>query len=154
MPRHYPPDRKADALQRLQDNGGDILTTHVQTGIPQRTLYNWRTELWLQQVLRRQTLPPSPQKEIPAFADETDGLLALRREIITLLFELSKTPDFNTPFRLVDRIRAQARLVDSLISLNVFLAPYLRESESETPSPLANWSHWDTLEDPTSEFTP
>ena len=42
MPRLYPPEQKAAALQRLQANGGDTLAAHFETGIPQRTLYNWQ----------------------------------------------------------------------------------------------------------------
>jgi transposase-like protein len=59
MPRHYPPDSKTEALQILQANGGDITAAHYKTGIPYRTLYAWRQELFL----RRQTTPPLPQKK-------------------------------------------------------------------------------------------
>jgi hypothetical protein len=151
VPRHYPPDRKADALQRLQANGGDILATHAETGVPQRTLYTWRSEIWLQQVKQRQALPPPPQKELPAFEDEIEGQFGLRQEIIDALFKLTEVPEHDTPFRLVNRVRAQARLVDTLMSLNDFLTPYEHESEPqpkpETPRLSITWPPRDAPED-------
>jgi hypothetical protein len=146
MPRLYPPEQKAAALQRLQANGGDTLAAHFETGIPQRTLYNWRLE---QQVLRRQTPPPLPQKEIPAFADAAEGLIMLYQEIIEILYEINRSPLPLTPYRMVDRVRAQTGLLDCILKLDKVVRPHLkaRQQESQAQSPLANWSRWDTLEE-------
>lgn len=155
MPRHYSPDRKADALQRLQANGGDILATHVETGIPQRTLYHWRTDLWIQRVLQRQTLPPPPQKEIPMFEDDLEALLGLRHEIIALLHKIASSVAPISPYRLVDRVRAQTGLLDCILMMENALRPHLdARREFQSPSPLANWSRWDTPENPETIIHP
>ena len=46
MPIQYAPDLKQQALEILRDTGGDIVQAHLKTGVPERTLYRWRRELW------------------------------------------------------------------------------------------------------------
>lgn len=118
MPRHYAPDSKAEALQILEANGGDIAAAHYKTGIPYRTLYTWRQEM-----LQRQT--PLPQKELPEFKDAIEGLLELRQEIIRILLKLSAAPTPQATYLLVDRVRAQTGLLDCLLKLNAHLGPHL-----------------------------
>jgi hypothetical protein len=146
MPRLYPPEQKSATLERLQANGGDTLATHFETGIPQRTLYNWRME---QQVLRRRILPPLPQKEIQPVTDTTEGMITLYQEIMDLLYTLNRLPLPLTPYRIVDRVRAQTGLLDCILKLEKVIRPHLnaRQQEAQALSPLANWSRWDTLEE-------
>src|SRR5512134_2938710 len=99
MPRPYPPETKAGALDRLQANGGDIMLTSVQTGISQRTLYDWRRRLWLQQTLQQHPplpqqqnenadspvgagLCPRPEPETPDADDDLEALSLMRRRIL------------------------------------------------------------------------
>ena len=57
MSRRYTLQQKADALDHLQASGGNIALTHLQTGVPERTLRFWRRQLWLDSHL---PLPPPP----------------------------------------------------------------------------------------------
>lgn len=121
MPRHYPPDRKAAALEALQANGGDIVATHLQTGIAQRTLYTWRSELWMQQVKRRQRQPPPPPKELPETGDVIERLDHIRQIIVRTITELPPNLASLPPYLMRDRVAAQVGLVDILLKLNAFL---------------------------------
>jgi transposase-like protein len=144
MPRHYSPDHKAAALECLQANGGDIAATHFQTGIPYRTLYTWRRELWIQQVKQRQSSPPLLQNELPEFEEIEEGLVGLRQEIIAVLRKLSTTPlPMANTFLLADRVRAQTGLVDCFLRLDAFLAPYLQRLSDPFPGSHSPWSHQD-----------
>jgi hypothetical protein len=152
MPCHHSPDQKADSLERLQANGGDIASTSFQTGIPQRTLYTWRQELWLQQVQRWQTLPvPSLKIERPQFDDAVDELLYLRGKVMNMLTAVSDTimerlpTHGNTPW-MFDRIRAQNGLLDCVMKLDAFLKPRLaarREVVNQSAISLPGWLDWD-----------
>jgi hypothetical protein len=158
MPRHHSPDQKADALTRLQTNGGDIITTSFQTGIPQRTLYTWRQELWLQQVKRQRSLP-APSLNIPhlEFDNDTDAFMHLRSQVIEALNIVSnairdRLPTHgNTPW-MYDRLRAQNGLIDCLLKLNALLKPHLDELRAEAASH-TNFSEsgWDE-EEPDEEY--
>ena len=129
MTRQYPLDSKAEALQTLQANGGDITATHYKTGIPYRTLYIW------QQEMRRQTPPPLPQKnEITHFEDQIDSLLHLRQLIIQVVLKLHATPTPEATHMLLDRVRAQSGLLDCILKLNAHLGPYLNHVQ-----PLSYW---------------
>ncbi len=57
----YSPAQKEAVLARLTTNGGDIGLTSRQTGVPRRTLYTWRQELWERQLQQfRHSQHPSP----------------------------------------------------------------------------------------------
>lgn len=144
MPRHfYPPEQKAAALDRLQANGGNVALTHLQTGIPQRTLYGWRQEIWLQQLQRiqqssqsqqqRTPPPPPPLTDLagaPDIADEVlseeDNLQLLNRIRQRLITELANMANeglmLTSPNQ---RIHALTTLLDRLMKLDDHLKPYL-----------------------------
>lgn len=144
MPRHfYPPEQKAAALERLHANGGNIALTHLQTGIPQRTLYGWRQAAWLQQLQRIQRSSPSEQQRTPppsppltdltGAPDIKDELLTeeqnlqilnrIRRRLITELADLSSEGLMLTSP--TQRIQALTMLLDRLMKLEEHLRPYL-----------------------------
>jgi transposase-like protein len=125
LTRHYPPDSKAEALQILLSNGGDIAAVHYRTGIPYRTLYTWWQEM--QQ-------PSLPKKETPLFEDSIDKLLDLRQLIIHVLLKLNATPTPQANNLLIDHVRAQTGLLDCLLKLNAHLGPHLTSAQ-----PLSYW---------------
>ena len=135
MPRHHTPDRKAAAMQLLERNGGDVYLTHLQTGIPQRTLYSWRTELI---VLRRHTpSPPPPQSTLPDFDDVIDALIYLRNNILEVLQQVvAATSDNLMPYLYWDHIRAQVRLLDCVLKLDKFLAPEYHQRALQNALPV------------------
>lgn len=123
MPRQFTPDQKANALEILASNGGDIPQVHFQTGIPQRTLYRWRSELW--QTWRRQAPPPPSPKPLPQFKDDLDALAFLRHKIMTELLNLanhySESSAYTTPSQ---RVAFLSQLIDRLMKLDEHLKPY------------------------------
>jgi hypothetical protein len=143
MPRHYSPDRKAAALECLRANGGDIEATHLQTGIPYRTLYTWRHELWIQRVLQRQSFSPLLQNDLPRFENYEEieeGLLDLRQKILTTQHKLTTTPlPLASTYMLTDRVRAQTGLVDCFLRLDAFLAPYRNRMLEPDPASELFW---------------
>lgn len=144
MPRHfYSPDQKADALDRLRANGGNVALTHLQTGIPQRTLYTWRQEAWLQQLQRNQRNqqsqqqrtppPPPPLTDLSNAPDVAEEVLSeeqnlqilnrIRRRLITELANLASEGLMLTSPN--QRILALTTLLDRLMKLDEHLQPYL-----------------------------
>ena len=87
MATQYPPEQKQLALEILRDTGGDINQAHIKTGVPERTLYNWRHDLW--QSWRRQTPSPNPPKPLPQFEDDLDAMDFLRQQIMKELLNLA-----------------------------------------------------------------
>src|SRR5690242_15092589 len=117
MPRHHSPDQKAAVIQCLNANDGDIMTTSIETGIPVRTLYTWRKELWIQQVKQQQSLPPAAAPdELPKFDNEIDELVYIRDQAIKWANDIASAikermpTHYNTAW-MWDRIQAQNGLV-------------------------------------------
>jgi hypothetical protein len=164
MPRHHSPDQKAAALQCLDSNGGDIVTTAVQTGIPERTLYTWRKELWIQRVKRQQSLPPPPPIEIPHFDNDIDSLIYIRGQVLKFIKAISEAiwermPTHANSAWMMDRIRAQNGLVTILLKLNAYLKPHLdrrNEDAAAFPVTIRAWSDWneDQLGDEPADYDP
>ncbi len=42
----YSPKEKDVILEKLAANQGDVHHTFLETGVSERTLYRWRSELW------------------------------------------------------------------------------------------------------------
>jgi transposase-like protein len=144
MPRQYSPDHKAAILERLHANGGDIAITHLQTGIPERTLRDWRRAIWLHSppppppptpTWRRQndSTPdiakpqplPSSEDNVPVFKDDLDALAYLRRQIVNELVKIASA--FQDSLQLVSpyqRVTILSQLTDRLMKLDAHLKPY------------------------------
>ncbi len=122
--RRYTPAEKVSALEQLQTNGGNVTITALQTGISERTLYHWRRQDWLQQILQRQSPPPLLQQP-PAFDDDLDALRFLRTQIMDELVSLAMTlkdgANLTTPYQ---RVALLSQLLDRLIKLDAHLKPY------------------------------
>lgn len=128
MSRRYALDHKALVLAILQKNGGDVQLTSQQTGVPARTLRDWR----------RQSLgvpppsifpPPPPHSPSPLVEEEQAGeeeqpdprdqFFQLRelmmREALTLATSLASDMA-HTPVS--QRASALTRLVDRILRLD------------------------------------
>ena len=160
MPRHHSPDQKAAAIQCLNSNGGDIVTTAVQTGIPIRTLYTWRKELWIQQVKQQHSLTPTPPIEMPQFDNDIDALLYIRGQALKFANAIAsaiqeRLPTHSNTAWMLDRIRAQNGLVTILLKLDAFLKPHLdkrRQAAADFPTTIYAWSDWDDDESEDEPF--
>lgn len=121
MSKRYSPEHKALVLQKWEANGGDIALTSVQTGIPERTLRQWR------QQHQRQLPPPqiSERRQLPEFENDLAALDFMRRQILDELLALSGDLQGNfgvtTPYQ---RIQILSRLLDRLMTLDEHLKPY------------------------------
>ena len=82
----------------------------------------------MEQIRPPETSPKQLQNELPEFQDEIDGLLRLRQEIIRILLKLNAAPTPEATSILVDRVRAQTRLLDCLLKLNAHLGPHLNSA--------------------------
>ena len=152
------------AIHCLDSNGGDIVTTAVQTGIPERTLYTWRKELWIQRVKRQQSLSSSSPIKVPHFDDDIDALIYIRCLVLNAIQIVSKAiyerlPTHGNSARMLDRIRAQNGLVAILLKLNAYLKPHLdrrNEDAAAFPVTIRAWSDWneDELADEPSDYDP
>lgn len=123
MATQYPPDLKNQALEILRDSGGDINLAHIKTGVPTRTLYNWRHDLW-QSWRRHNESPilPNPPKPLPQFDDDLDALTFLRQQIMAELLNLANNFQtemaYTTP---AQRVSLLSQLTDRLIKLDEHL---------------------------------
>ena len=90
MATQYPPEQKQLALEILRDTGGDINQAHLKTGLPTRTLYRWRHDLW-QSWRQEHAAPilPNPPKPLPQFEDDLDAMDFLRQQIMNELLNLA-----------------------------------------------------------------
>lgn len=120
MTPRYTPEQKTLALETLRDTGGDINQTHIKTGIPTRTLYNWRHELW--QSWRRQTPSPNSPKPLPEFEDDLAALDFIREQIMAELLNIANNFQsemaFTTP---TQRVLLISQLMDRFMKLDEYL---------------------------------
>ena len=120
MTTHYPLDLKQQALEILRDTGGDINQAHLKTGVPERTLYRWRRELW-QNWRRTSATPvlPNPPKPLPQFEDDLEAMDYIRQKIMSELLNLANNfqtdANFMTP---AQRITLLTQLTDRFIRLD------------------------------------
>jgi hypothetical protein len=170
----YHPTQKTAILEKLRANGGDIAVTHLQTGVPERTLRDWRRERWLQSpppppptpLRRRQNDPDgdavddqpaqAPDQELPVFEDDLDALAYLRRQIVDELVRIAGA--FQDTFQLASpyqRVNMLAQLMDRLMKLDERLKPYKDEMIVRVIREDRPPSHFRTEGDTdTAEFSP
>lgn len=123
MPRAYSDTQKTEALDHLDANFGNVTLTAIQTGIPSRTLYEWKR----QRKLRRQQAEPPllhkknavPQQQNATNDDESDSgeYTRIRSRLMQHLEHLldSLTDDPDTAHL---RIIAVTRLLDRVVKLD------------------------------------
>jgi transposase-like protein len=142
--RRYTSDEKTAILAQLQSNHGDIALTRLQSGIPERTLREWRRELWLNHLpplpppptpLRRQETTSesldvgahgcAPTLDTPTFANDLEAVVFLRnqimKELLSLSASLNNSLSITTPYQ---RVLVLTQLLDRLMKLDEHLKPY------------------------------
>ncbi len=126
MPHEHSSDVKAAAMVMLERNGGNVPLTAEQTGIPDRTLYNWQRHIL--PYLRQHTPPPPKPAEDMAFDDDLDALAFIRQHIMNEMVRLSSSlqydSGFSTPYQ---RVLVLSQLMDKLMKLDLHLKPYTAE---------------------------
>ena len=146
MPRRvYSPDEKADALEILNHFGGDVAAASIKSGIPQRTLYTWRTEQWDQQRQQRQSQPPPPLKILPQYESAIEGYLQIRSSMFRLLDRIPLDLSHLPPYLQRDHHLARIAAVDIIAKLTHLLnrfpelefdeVEYVHEYVTEEPQP-------------------
>lgn len=136
MPRKYTDQQKIDALQHLADNYGNVTLTAIQTGIPERTLRDWKRRRKfetlkdlppIKETRRRQQTAanddPDQNTENESEGEYTRIRQRLMQHIDTLLETLTDDPDTAHL-----RIIALTRLLDRVIKLES-----LTRTESNAP---------------------
>ncbi len=128
MSRRYDPAFKTEILRQLDANGGNVALTVLQTGVPRRTLFRWKTQRDL--VPQMPPLPVLPQ--VPSLIDEKEGeavedlqetLSDLQRDLLKQIRHLIKTmrPSIDSA-PLNQRVVAFSMLVDRFLMLQHHLA--------------------------------
>lgn len=134
MSRRYTPQQKADILERLDDNFGNVTLTALQTGVPTRTLSEWKRQRKLRRLQRGEPLllkksvrqqqqtaaNPAPGDDPPG--DPPNDYARIRQRLMehvdTLIETLTDDPDTAHL-----RIIALSRLLDRVIKLEALARP-------------------------------
>ncbi|MEZ4669185.1 MAG: hypothetical protein R3E39_14860 [Anaerolineae bacterium] len=131
MPRRYRPHEKAAALQTLDACLGDIVLAADRTGIPERTLRDWRNQREKGLPLSPpffSSPPPPPKPDLPIFEDDMQRLAFMREQILAELVNISANLKDSfaqtAPHR---RLRVLSDLMDRLMKLDLHLQPYQPE---------------------------
>src|SRR5689334_567049 len=119
--RVYSREEKVNVLARLQANGGNIILTATQEGIPERTLYTWRRQFYAENQ-RRQSPPPSPIS-LRDFADDMQVMKFLRHKIMAELLAVANTFDGVNAISPAQRMTLLTQLMDRLMKLDTHLKP-------------------------------
>ncbi len=115
MAKYYSPEYKRIACQLLQTNGGSVALTSRQTGIPPRTLREWRQH-HAQPAPQENTRRRQPLEEQVQLLQER-----MMEQAVTLANNLASETD---AVSLNQRIIALTRLVDRLMKLaDMYPAP-------------------------------
>jgi hypothetical protein len=122
MVRRYTPEEKDHALELLIANNGDLSLTSAETGIPVRTLENWRRAGVLPPPVTAPPPPPMPDDRLEALEDIQQQML---REARNLAYSLREAVA-DAP--LSQRVAALAQLLDRIIKLNTQLPGPTKET--------------------------
>ena len=126
MPWKYPPEQKTAALMILAANYGDLQLTSDQTGIPIRTLTDWKRDGIKQQKnnFHRKQLNMAENAENP----EDNEFFRLREILMEHVFSLSMAiSDEEDATTLSIRSLAISRLLDRIIKLDDFIPSTFKE---------------------------
>lgn len=91
MSRRYSPEHKALVLQTLDRNGDNITVTSIQTGVPERTIRDWRQQRHLflpENSRRRRQIELPPEIANPEHSKEADVFKYLREQIMRGLLQM------------------------------------------------------------------
>jgi hypothetical protein len=127
MSKYYHPKHKALVLQKLVENNGDIILTSLQTGVPQRTLRDWRYQshiLTAAAVDEMAAARRTQESEPPPSASELDddALKRIHDKLVADIHKLINTLGDDMEYAsFPQRVTALARMVESLPKLQSLL---------------------------------
>jgi transposase-like protein len=122
MPRRYTAEERAEALRSLDLYQGSIQLTSLRTGIPERTLRDWRKQRSLSDPVDNNhqedlSLPPEKKSSAAAIKELQD----LRELLMSHVFEIAASLSQND--ELVNmRAIAVSRLLDRVMKLDIQIA--------------------------------
>lgn len=132
MSKRYTNQQKADALQQLDDNDGNVMLTAIQTDIPKRTLYEWKRQRKLQAIKDGQPASGTlqhkksavPPQQSAANTDQPDDdedpylreYTTIRKRLMDHIFTMTDSL-IDDPETAHVRIIALSRLLDRVIKL-------------------------------------
>jgi transposase-like protein len=128
MSRRYTDEEKAEALEKLDANVGNITLTAIQTGIPVRTLHHWKRQQRIQLLMH----PSSENEDVELEVDsDLEALLQqkfvaqqqqespyshIRQRLLEHIFDLTETL-MDDPDTAHLRVSALSRLLDRALKL-------------------------------------
>lgn len=115
----YTTEQKNHAITCLKQNEGDLTLTSIQTGIPRRTLYDWKRQLNQPESPSTQKNfdPPPPPHAKAGQQQKIDEIKALRDRLMQRLKDLAYSMDDDPQITI-----AISRLLDRLIKLDQYIA--------------------------------
>jgi hypothetical protein len=121
MPYNWNPRLRAEAIQILVENMGSTWTTSQQTGIPERTIQEWKHHFYATQNI--QTILMERETTDPLEAAARERYLRLRANLLEHIEKLSER--FRSkPEQAVDLAIAMSRLIDRLHKLEYIIQPH------------------------------
>ena len=123
MSRRYSDEEKSQAVQHLHDNYYNVTLTAIQTGIPLRTLYEWKRQRQVERIKGQDAIPEDILNEEVLLQQENSVLLLqqneytrIRQRLLEHIFELIDTLN-DDPHATNTRVSAVSRLLDRVIKL-------------------------------------
>lgn len=126
--RTYTFEEKLNAIAAFHTHNGNIEAVNLQTGIPHRTLYQWRRNWYAKD--QQQTFLPMEISELPATMSPVEQLMVIRARVFYLIGKVGDAikPECS-PKRALELIRAQGMLLKSYNQLDAILKPYDEEAQ-------------------------
>lgn len=166
MSRRYTTEQKESAMQCLDDNYGNVTITALQTGVPKRTLQEWKRQRKLQAIQRGEPLlrekNHAPQQQ--QTTDDADTPQAeyarIRQRLMSHIHTLTETLT-DDPDTAHLRASALSRLIDRVIKLEALIkstGPVECRITFEYPDgtihDIPPWQHPDYMTDVDTEHDP
>ena len=128
MARRYTPQEKQQVLQRLVANGCDIRLTNAQTGIPERTLSDWRSKYFPPSQQRQYIqggLTLAESRQIPQLpANDLQALREIKRQLMDKINRLSHAIDQSIDEApLIQRAAALSQFIDRVVKISAQIPP-------------------------------
>ncbi len=121
MSKRYTLEQRQTILQLLDANRGDITLTSLQSGISERTLYDWRRKRGLSQQ-QQQFQPQDLLQSLSSLQQqqtETDEYELLRESMMHTALSIADTLKNNIDSRSLNaRVRALTTLLDRIVELD------------------------------------
>lgn len=124
--RNYTPEEKAYALTEIRLSRNNIALVSARTGIPERTLREWRR---LQRI--ENGLPPDPTPAAAAnqFAETSEAIQHVYDQFVAELVNISDTlPEILSTASPYNQLMTLMRMIDRLEKLQMMVPPPPRQT--------------------------